>query len=126
MKFKKVKCQLLHFSLNNPMQQYRQSGGLEDCVEEMDLGVLGKAQLNMSQQHVPMAYIRTSVTSGSREVIITLYPALVSSHLEYCVQFWAFHYKKDMVTLECPEKANKADERSGAQVGEAALESGTV
>ncbi|CAM5112667.1 unnamed protein product [Eretmochelys imbricata] len=109
MRFNKDKCRVLNLGWKNPIHCYRL--GTEclgsNCAEK-DLGVTVDKKLDMSQQCVLVAKkannilgcISRGIASRSRDVIVPLCSTLVRPHLEYCVQIWAPHYKKDVENLE--------------------------
>ena len=44
--------------------------------------------------------INRGIVSKSHKVLVPFYLVLVRPHLEYCVQFWTPHFKKDADKLE--------------------------
>jgi len=105
----KGNCRVLHLARNNTMHQHRLRFDLmEGSSVERDLGVLVDDKLTMSQHCALVAKktngmlgcINKSVTTRSRKVLLPIYSALVRPHLDYSVQFWAPHFKKDEELLK--------------------------
>ena len=113
MQFNASKCKVLHFGKKNQKHQYKLGDFvLETADSEKDLGVHVQNNLKC-EKHIDEAVKRGNSILGqiyrtmefkSKENILPLYLSLVRPHLEYCVQAWSPHYKKDMAKLEKVQK----------------------
>ncbi|XP_066035402.1 triadin isoform X33 [Chamaea fasciata] len=109
MKFNNAKFEVLHLVWGSPKNNF----GLgrewkETSPGEKDLGLLVDEKLDMTQQCMLavkkavciLGCTKSRVVSTSKEMIHSLYSALVRPHLDYCVQDWEPQHNKDVDVLE--------------------------
>ena len=103
------KCKCLHTGSGNTGMNYEMGGTiLSKTVKEKDLGVTMNANMKVSEQcriaaskgNQVLGMIRRSITYKEKSLIIPLYKAIVRPHLEYCIQAWNPHLRKDVYMLE--------------------------
>ena len=103
------KCKCLHTGSINTGMNYEMGGTiLSKTVKEKDLGVTMNANMKVSEQcriaaskgNQVLGMIRRKITYKEKSLIIPLYKAIVRPHLEYCIQAWNPHLRKDVDMLE--------------------------
>ena len=113
MQFNINKCKVLSVGKNNSRSKYTLNH--EEVVRskyEKDLGVIVDSDLRLQKQclgarnkaNKVLGFIFRSVKSRRSDVILELYLALVRPHLDYAVQFWSPHYRKDIGLLESVQR----------------------
>ena len=103
------KCECLHTGPGNTGMNYEMGGTiLSKTVKDKDLGVTMNANMNISEQcriaaskgNQILGMIRRNITYKEKSLIVPLYKAIVRPHLEYCIQAWNPHLRKDIDMLE--------------------------
>ena len=103
------KCKCLHTGHGNLNVNYKMGDTvLGTTVKEKDLGVTISADMKVSEQcgiaaskgNQILGLIRRNITYKGKKLIIPFYKAIIRPHLEYCIQAWRPHRKKDIDTLE--------------------------
>ena len=86
------------------IKQDGKSYRLSETVEERDLGVLVRSDLGVSSQCTKAAkkamkilgIIRRQFKNTDKETFLILYKSFVRPHMEYAIQAWSPHFRKDI------------------------------
>ncbi|KAK4819530.1 hypothetical protein QYF61_006023 [Mycteria americana] len=102
-------CWILHLGWCNPGCTYRLGDKMLECSPaERDVGVSVDGKPSMSHQYVLVAKRANCILGALSTVYLTSQKKLLSHytqlHLEYCVQFRALQYRKDIKILEYIQK----------------------
>ena len=109
LQFNKEKCKVMHIGKSNPGFSYDLGGStLQKTKREKDLGVLITDDLKSADQVASAAAaansmiwrIRKTFTCLDEHTLPALYKALVRPRMEFAVQAWSPHLRKDINQLE--------------------------
>ena len=105
----KDKCKCLHIGQANAKHNYLMNNTVLLSTErEKDVGVVVSSDMKVSEQcgiaarkgNQILGLIRRNIAYRDKRLIIPLYMSLVRPHLEYCIQAWRPHMRKDIDKLE--------------------------
>ena len=109
MQFNLSKCNIMHIGCHNSHNNYTMTGSnLKLVHEQKDLGIRITDDLKWDTQ-VKKSFNKANRVLGlisrnfhykHEDIMMPLYKSLVRPHLEYAVQFWSPHLRKDIIKLE--------------------------
>ena len=109
MLFNLDKCHVMHIGFNNPRAGYTMNGNaVTEVTEEKDLGVTIQSSLkwnkncaeSVSKANKVLGLIRRTFRYLDKNMFLSLYKSLVRPHLEYSIQAWSPHLRKDIDLME--------------------------
>ena len=109
MLFNLDKCAVMHFGFANEGMEVRLGDKVLGAQKsERDLGVIVQNDLKVDKQcskaaneaNKRLGMIDGNFKCKARKVVLPLYKSIVRPHLDYCVQAWRPHYRKDIDKLE--------------------------
>ena len=71
-----------------------------------NMKVSEQCRIAASKGNQVLEMIRRNITYKEKSLIIPLYKAIVRPHLEYCIQAWSPHLRKDIYTV-CLKKIQR-------------------
>ncbi len=113
MPFNVSKCQMLQVGHSNKKYEYDMMGQKIVATPSVkDLGITISKNLKFSQHcneaakkaNRILGFVKRNFTYKSKDIILPLYISLVRPHLEYAIQFWAPHLRKDILKLESVQR----------------------
>jgi ribonuclease P/MRP protein subunit RPP40 len=109
MLFNTDKCTVMHMGRNNKEVVYKMgTNEIKVSTQEKDLGVIVDKSGKPSEQCIVavkkangiLGMIKRNIKFKSKNVIVKLYKSLVRPRLEYCIQAWSPHLRKDIDMME--------------------------